>query len=692
VRYGKRPKRALLFTTDNPIKKIMVKLRAPDDPPDLDQPRNGLEFLGDGQQLAAFGIHPDTGNPYEWPNGEPGDVPRNALIKVSVKIAREVIKQCLALLVDDFGYALWKEKAKPRKSAKDDDDDRIKHSWDDLLDNIAKGVDLHDSILIMAAKMAATGYDEVAAKAFLRGEMQRSKVPHDARWWERFDKDLPDAVRSAFKKYAKERADADAKVEDFYAHMPSNTFIYVRTGDTWPTASVDGRLGRVPLVDKDGRPLSDEDGKLKMEKASQYLIRRRYVDQMTWSPGHSTIIEGWKILKTGWVEEPGIRVYNTYIPPIIAPGDPVKAQRWLAHVHKVFPEDGNAEYIIVWFAHRVQRPGEKINHCLVLAGNPRTGKDTCVEPVIYAVGPHNFCDIAPDDLFSDYTPFRQSVILRINEARDLGEVNTVQFYNHMKQLSAAPPKGLLVNDKYMRSYYIPNVLTPIITTNYDDAMHLPADDARHYVAWSPIKKEDFPDGYFDEFYHWLEHENGNAHVAAYLRTLDISAFKPKKPPPQTAAFRRMVSAGRPAETGDLSDVIQHIRDIMGDDPAVVTRAWLENVAEDYGMPETADFLRDPKKRKALGRRLKECGYELAENPDAKSGLWNIGKVRQAVYGHTDLSPQKQMAAIEGLLETIASYTTKAAIERAKRDQEGVDAGMREAREREDAKRHYTGEG
>ena len=67
---------------------------------------------------------------------------------------------------------------------------------------------------------------------------------------------------------------------------------------------------------------------------------------------------------------------------------PRKAEPWIDHVRKVFPDD--ADHIIRWLAHRVQRPQEKINHALVLGGAQGIGKDTLLEPVKHAVGPWNF--------------------------------------------------------------------------------------------------------------------------------------------------------------------------------------------------------------------------------------------------------------------------------------------------------------
>jgi putative DNA primase/helicase len=44
------------------------------------------EFLGDGRQVAAIGVHPDTGQPYTWNGGSPLELTRNEMIEVAVKL------------------------------------------------------------------------------------------------------------------------------------------------------------------------------------------------------------------------------------------------------------------------------------------------------------------------------------------------------------------------------------------------------------------------------------------------------------------------------------------------------------------------------------------------------------------------------------------------------------------------------
>ena len=121
-----------------------------------------------------------------------------------------------------------------------------------------------------------------------------------------------------------------------------------------------------------GSPLLDDKGNQKRISASIWLDQNRPVEQMTWAPGMPTVIRDRLISEGGWIERPGVACFNLYRPPTIEPGNAVEAERWLDHVHKVF--GGDADHIVKWLAHRVQRPQEKINHALVFGGAQGIGK------------------------------------------------------------------------------------------------------------------------------------------------------------------------------------------------------------------------------------------------------------------------------------------------------------------------------
>ena len=406
---------------------------------------------------------------------------------------------------------------------------------------------------------------------------------------------------------------------DFHAYMPTHTYIFEPTGELWPASSVNSRL-----------PTSE--GRI---RTSRWLDQNRPVEQMTWAPGEPKIIEGRLISDGGWITRPQSRCFNTYRPPTLARGDARKADPWLDHIHKIYGDQ--TAHIQRFLAHRVQRPDEKINHALVLGGPQGIGKDTLLEPVKTAVGHCNFADVSPRHVLGRFNGFAKSVILRINEARDLGDVDRFAFYDHMKVYIAAPPDVIRVDEKNVREYSIRNVCAVIITTNHKaDGIFLPADDRRHYVAWSNLIEKDFCDDYWSSLWGWYEN-GGIGHVAAYLYELELSEFDPKAPPPKTAAWWDIVAASRAPEDAELADALDR-----AGNPAVTTLAEIISNAT----PEFAEFLRDRKSSRKIPHRFEACGYVPFRNSDAKDGLWKIGERRQAVYGRAELSYSQQRIVVQ----------------------------------------------
>jgi Family of unknown function (DUF5906) len=325
--------------------------------------------------------------------------------------------------------------------------------------------------------------------------------------------------------------------------------------------------------------------------------------------------------------------------PTLVHDDASKAKPWLDHVHKVYPQD--AKHIIAWLAHRVQRPAEKINHALVLGGKQGIGKDSLLEPVKRAVGPWNVHEVSPQHLLGKFCNFLKSTILCVNEGRDLGEFNRYQFYEQIKPYAAAPPDTLRVNEKHLREYYIFNVCGVIITSNYKtDGLFLPADDRRHYVAWSDLTKDDFKPAYWNKLWKWYD-GGGDGHVAAYLAAFDLSDFDPKAPPPKTDAFWAIADANHPPEEAELTDAL----DLLANPDAVT----LEMI-RDKAIGEFEDWLRDRKNRRAIPYRMEACGYMPVRNPAAKDGYWCVNGIRSPIYAKATLPPADRLKAVKKLAE------------------------------------------
>lgn len=433
--------------------------------------------------------------------------------------------------------------------------------------------------------------------------------------------------------------------DHFFAYMVMHNYIFAPTGELWPGSSVNARLGPIPIFDSRGQPVMEKvkakkEGEEEREAqktipANVWLDTHRPVDQLTWFPGRPQVIRNQLILDGGWVEQRGASVFNLYRAPTLIPGDPTKAGRWLELVRKLYPDD--ADHIVNYLAHRVQFPGDKLNHSLFLGGAPGIGKDTLLEAVKRAVGAWNFKEVSPSDMMDTFSPHLKAVVIRISEARDLGEFDRFKFYDRTKVVMAAPPDVLRVNEKNVKQYYVPNVCAVIITSNrLTDGIYLPADDRRHYVAWSEVAKEEFGDDHWNRFWYWYNFEGGDRDVAAYLAKLDLSKFDPKAPPPKTPAFWQIVDANRAPEESELSDVI----DSLGS-PRALT---LDSIRTKAAGKPIGDWLGDRKNGRLIPHRLEKVGYVQVRNEAAKDGYWRVDGERRAVYARQELPLRQRFEA------------------------------------------------
>ena len=442
-------------------------------------------------------------------------------------------------------------------------------------------------------------------------------------------------------------AESGVSLDDFYAYMPQHNYIFTPSREPWPASSVNARIA--PIIFGDDNEM----------KASAWLDRNKPIEQMTWAPGLPMLIRNRLIAGGGWIERNGVSCFNLYRPPTLELGDAAQAGLWIDHAKKVFGDD--AEHIIKWLAHRVQRPQEKINHALVLGSNDHgIGKDTLLEPVKRAIGPWNFHEVSAQQVLGRFTGFLKSVILRINEARDLGSVTRYQFYDHMKAYLATPPDVLRVDEKNLREHSVLNCVGVIITTNHKaDGIYLPAEDRRHFIGWSECKREDFTDDYWRTLWTWYDN-GGDHHVAAYLTQLDISSFDPKAPPPKTPAFQAIVDANRAPEDAELADVL----DELGN-PNVVTLTQLISKANENFEGDLGKWLADRRNRRAIPYRLEKCDYVPVRHDTRKDGLWIIktthqvngreiiNSARQVIYAKATLALSDQLKAAQELVMQLA---------------------------------------
>lgn len=679
-RIGHAPKSARLYALAGAIPYIATRrFRMPEDAPGAKAHR--VEILSQGKQLVCFGVHPETKRPYEWNgHGSPLEVSVRDLTRVTEEALRAFIAEADALLAE-FGEPIFTRALADEESGEDDPRDHHTSSlglraqnpeqfremlrwlpndydregwaklalcikgalgsegWPDFEAWCQKSPSYtgRDTRRVWESLSPTTaGAGKILAIARARGwnpapKPSVSRAPSEAPYMEEVPLEAYADEAAALTQAntappARALEQEPVSLEDFHAYMPQHAYLYVPTRELWPAASVNSRIPPIDVGAK--KPLS----------ASAWLDQNRPIEQMTWAPGLPMVIEDRLVSGGGWIERRGCRTFNLYQPPSSPSGDPAEAGPWIAHVQRVFP--GEAEHIIRWFAQRVQHPEEKLNHALVLGGGEGIGKDTILEPVKYAVGPWNVAEVSPPQLLGRFNGFVKSVILRMSEARDLGEVDRYSLHEHLKTLIAAPPDVIRCDEKNLREYSVLNVTGVIVTTNHVDGLYIPPDSRRYFVAWSELTKGDYPANYWQDIYAWYHKEGGIGHVVAYLRTLDLCGFDPKAPPAKTAAFWRVVDAGRAPEDAELADAL----DSLGNPPAITVGQLCIYASESFRL-----WLQDRRNSRQIPHRMEAAGYTAVRNDNDKNdGQWKVDGKRQTIYARRELIIRDRIAAARAL--------------------------------------------
>jgi len=91
LRIGRAPKRALIYRVEVSFKGFK---------------KHPIEVHCHGQQIVAFGIHPDTGTEYQWPDGNPVDINVEDIPVITERQAREFVEEAYAEIPDSLKPAV----------------------------------------------------------------------------------------------------------------------------------------------------------------------------------------------------------------------------------------------------------------------------------------------------------------------------------------------------------------------------------------------------------------------------------------------------------------------------------------------------------------------------------------------------------------------------------------------------------
>lgn len=343
----------------------------------------------------------------------------------------------------------------------------------------------------------------------------------------------------------------------------------------------------------------------------------QFVENSTWFPGEPQIIRDVLINEEGCRPAKGRRAYNQYSPPPEPRGDAAGAGWWIDHVKRLWPAPEEHEYFFDYCAHMVQFPGIKCNVAIVLSGAQGIGKDAALLPVRMAVGQWNCKAISPDDVFSPYSSWKQTLMLVVNEVRpSKDEFHASSFYNIMKDVIASTAGGTIpLNEKYVKLRYVMNVMRVFMTTNDHMALYIEGDDRRLMVMHSRVEArwhiaQGTPE-YFEGLFGWMEKE-GMANIGAWLNARDVTRFDPKAPAPHTAGWEAVAGSWSEPDDG-ITFALEHLAH-----PEVLFGAELANPQFD-NYEDVLNMLKSPRK---IAHRMNKAGYSEVKNPSG-GDRWNF---------------------------------------------------------------------
>ena len=244
--------------------------------------------------------------------------------------------------------------------------------------------------------------------------------------------------------------------------------------------------------------------------------------------------------------------------PAVAAGN---VKMWLDHVERMIPDQREREHVLNVMAFKAQHPDRKINHAVLHAGVPGSGKDSMWAPFLWAIGGDALANVAlvrNEEVTSQWGYALESEVMVINELRQAEAKDRRALENQLKPLIAAPPEMLPVNRKGMHPYQALNRLFVLSFSNERVAINLPSDDRRWFVVWSDAGR--MSDAQSSALWAWYK-SGGLGAAAAWLHARDVSAFNPGAAPMMTEAKAIMVEAGM---SGAESFLVELMRARIGE--------------------------------------------------------------------------------------------------------------------------------
>jgi uncharacterized protein DUF5906 len=247
--------------------------------------------------------------------------------------------------------------------------------------------------------------------------------------------------------------------------------------------------------------------------------------------------------------------YNIYRPSgiVLAPAatDEAKADLrfWNEHVAYLVTDEESLNHLLNFLAWRIQYPGKKMKHALVLQGEMKgTGKSFVADMMARILGPNNVAYPRESDLSNKFNAWAAaSQFIIVEELRAVDKHKIKANLHPMITQDVIPVEFKGVDAKKFN-----NCFGVFAMTNADAALSLDTGDRRYCVIKSdaiprdkPAYGDDFDPDYYKKLFAILDRPDSIAAIGWELQQRDLGAYTAAGSAPETQAKRDMTEAGGP---------------------------------------------------------------------------------------------------------------------------------------------------
>jgi hypothetical protein len=446
-------------------------------------------------------------------------------------------------------------------------------AWEE---NILRGVALHDSLLRLSASMAARGAAREVAIETLRGLMDRSAAPRDARWQARYDA-IEGAVDTAMAKFAPANANeapggAARRDEALHQRTRAEAAAIGEGLAFTPLAEVmscEQMLARLVFL-SEGPRVADLQNPRRVLTASEATAH--FAASVDWVPGGKAMkrVQRLKV----WMESPARRTVTSLT---FAPGKPLftldpagkeclntftgfddrgetvpeSALLWIEHVRWLFRDRG--EDVLDFFAHIEQLPGVLVNRAwLHVSDHQGTGRNLLASMLARVWACHvALCVDMPTILGGGFNGQLAGKLLAVvDEINESGSERWAHAEAFKTLITAQARK---INPKYGRESIEFNVLRWLMFSNSREALPVGDADRRVEVVVNPEPPR--AQAYYDRLAATLDDPETVRGVGLFLRRRDIGAFNPGAHAARTEDKAQLVRNTRSPMASALADFL-----------------------------------------------------------------------------------------------------------------------------------------